>query len=94
MKNKTNLPGFTDEAWESNYIIKRQKQPDIAISKIIPQMTRFQRKKSSFNTHVVIDASSCHEEWVVCGSPLPGYPPPLCLELVCDGDSNPPIIGV
>ena len=27
---------------------------------------------------------SCHYEkhWVVCGSPLPGYPPPMCPEWI------------
>jgi hypothetical protein len=27
---------------------------------------------------------SCHweKQWVVCGSPLPGYPPPMCLDWV------------
>ena len=27
---------------------------------------------------------SCHyeQQWVVCGSPLPGYPAPMCLEWV------------
>lgn len=77
-----NTPGFTAEASlqkaRERYGMTRSSLARVDRGEVLPQLGfgRFGGFGPTLPT--------CHYEkqWVVCGSPLPGYPAPMCLEWV------------
>jgi hypothetical protein len=68
-----NMPGFVAlETASKRYRPGRASDVSAVRGKVVPQR--------GFGPTL----PSCHYEkqWVVCGSPLPGYPAPMCLEWV------------
>jgi hypothetical protein len=72
-----NMPGFSA-------IASLNTAPTSSRAAVEPAPSRGAVRPQAMGSRFGPTLPSCHweKQWVVCGSPLPGYPPPMCYDWV------------